>query len=263
MLDLAKTLILGAGTGYLLLALLTLLASDFVIFPMPPNRYALPGLLKLPTRDGNEIAALYFSHPQARVTLLYSHGNGEDLESLYPLFEELHRRGFSVLAYDYPGYGRSSGKSSEKSVYAAIDASYEMLTEEQGVVPEEIVLYGRSVGSGPSVDLAVRKPIGGLILEGGFVSAFRVITRRRLLPWDKFENERKLKRVSCPVLVIQGANDEVVGFWHGPRLHAAAPEPKELWRVKDAGHNDLVFVAGDEYWRRLTAFAETVRGPGM
>ena len=172
------------------------------------------------------------------------------------MLEEYRRRGYSVLAYDYPGYGRSSGRPTERGVYAAIDACYRYLAVQEGIAPRTIVLHGRSLGSGPSVDLAAREPVGGLILENAFVSAFRVMTRVRLLPWDKFENERKISDVDCPVFVIQAERDDVVGYWHGPRLHAAAVEPKSFWRVEGAAHNDLLAVAGEEYWRRLRTFAE-------
>ncbi len=172
MIDIARTILTGAAAGYGLLLLIVLFASDSMLFPMPPNAYSIPGLLRLPAMPNGEIAALYLKNPKAAVTLLYSHGNGEDLESVLPLLSEYQRRGFSVLAYDYPGYGRSPGKSSEQGAYRAIDACYRFLTDEQSVSPEQIVLYGRSLGSGPAVDLASREPVGGLVLEGGFVSAF-------------------------------------------------------------------------------------------
>ena len=254
--DLLRLLLLGAGLLYALLLVGFFLFADAVIFPLPPHAYRIPDLLELESRSGDRIAALYLPAPDARVTLLFSHGNGEDLESVRPLARAFRNRGVSVLAYDYPGYGRSSGHASEKGVYAAIDACYRYLTEERGLAPDRIVLYGRSLGSGPSTDLAAREPVGGLFLEGGFVSAFRVLTRVRLLPWDKFENERKLSQVSCPVLVIQGERDEVVGYWHGPRLFAAAGEPKTFWSVERAGHNDLLQVAGDGYWDRILAFLD-------
>jgi len=256
MFEIARTIAIGATAGYLLLLLIVFTSSDSLLFPMRPNAYSIPGLLQLPTQPNGEIVALHLENPEARVTLLYSHGNGEDLESALPLLSEYRRRGFAVLAYDYPGYGRSPGQSSEQGAYRAIDACYRFLREERNIRPEEIVLYGRSLGSGPSVDLASREPVGGLVLEGGFVSAFRVMTRVRMLPWDKFENQRKLADVECPVLVIQAANDKVVGYWHGPLLSAAVRGAHDFWRVEGAGHNDVVFTAGGEYWRRLRQFVD-------
>jgi hypothetical protein len=259
--DIARILLVAAASLYALIALTALFFSDAMLFPMQPRNYSIPDLLRLPASDGAEIAALHLRNPNARWTLLHSHGNGEDLESLLPLLEQYRRRGYSVLAYDYPGYGLSSGRPSESGAYAAIDACYRYLTQQQGLAPERIILYGRSLGSGPAVDLAARRPAAALILESGFVSAFRVMTRIRLLPWDKFENESKLPKVEPPVFVMQAANDGVVGYWHGPRLYAAANQPKLFWRVENAGHNDLIFAAGEQYWSRLAAFTDALAGP--
>ncbi len=252
-----KMILLGFGSIYVLLLFVGLFLSNAMMFPLPPNDYSIPGLIRLPLKiddSGGYVEALHLVNPKARHTLLYSHGNGEDLETILPLLQKYFRRGFSVMAYEYPGYGRSPGKSNENSVTASIDAAYRYLTAKGHAAPMDIVVYGRSMGSGPSVDLAARKPIAGLILEGGYISAFRVITRLPVLPWDKFANERKLPSVRCPVFVMQAANDDLVGYWHGPRLFAAATEPKSYWRVEGAGHNDLIAVSGEKYWRKLDEF---------
>ncbi len=264
MVEVAKTILFALGLIYAVLLFVGLFLADSLMFPMPPNDYSIPGLIRLPLRadePGGYVEALHLVNPKARHTLLYSHGNGEDLETILPLMQEYARRGFSVMAYEYPGYGRSPGKSNEKTVVASVDAAYAYLTAVGHAAPADIVLYGRSMGSGPSVDLAARKPVGGLILEGAYISAFRVITRLPLLPWDKFANERKLSSVRCPVFVMQAANDEVVGYWHGPRLFAAAGEPKTYWRVEGAGHNDLIAVSGEGYWRKLDAFVAGLPQP--
>ncbi len=259
MVEVLKTLLLAFGSLYVVLAVVGLFLSDSMMFPLPANNYSIDGLIRLPLDESGYVEALHLVNPEARYTLLYSHGNGEDLELVLPLLEEYSRRGFSVLAYEFPGYGRTPGTSSEQSVTVSIDAAYAYLTGQGGVASESIVVYGRSMGSGPSTDLAARVPVGGLILEGGYVSIFQVITRLRLLPWDKFANERKLPAVHCPVFVMQAEHDEVVGDWHGPRLHAAANEPKRSWRVAGSGHNNLISVAGDEYWRRLAEFAASLQ----
>lgn len=264
MIEIVKAILFACGSLYVVLLLIGLFFSDSMMFPMGPNDYSIPGLIRLPLKtegSGRYVEALHLVNPEARYTLLYSHGNGEDMETVLPLLKEYVRQGFSVMAYEYPGYGRSPGKSNEHAVVASIDAAYAYLTAESRVAPADIVAYGRSMGSGPSVDLAARKPLGGLILEGGYVSAFRVVTRLPVLPWDKFANERKLPLVRCPVFVMQAVNDGVVGYWHGPRLFAAAREPKVYWRVEGAGHNDLIAVSGKTYWRKLHAFVDSVNRP--
>lgn len=210
--------------------------------------------------DGARIATLHLPNPNATFTILFSHGNAEDLGHLAPLLEQLRRAGFSVLAYDYRGYGQSTGgPPSAAGAYRDVRAVYRYAVERLGVEPARLILLGRSVGSGPAAELAAREPVGGLVLESAFTSTFRVVTGLPLLPFDRFPNLRHVQRARCPVLVIHGTEDDVIPASHGRRLYDAAPEPKRLHLVEGAGHNDLVLVAGEEYWRVLRSFAELVR----
>ena len=167
--------------------------------------------------------------------------------------------GFAVFSYDYQGYGTSGGKPTVSKSYQDIDAAYAYLTEDLAVSPNQIIVYGRSVGGGPSVDLATRQPVAGLILESTFVSAFRALTQVPIYPFDKFENLAKLKRVTCPVLVMHGSEDEVVPFWQGQALFAAAKDPKRSLWVEGAGHNEVMWIAGDRYFAALQEFEQLLK----
>jgi fermentation-respiration switch protein FrsA (DUF1100 family) len=168
-------------------------------------------------------------------------------------------RGFSVLVYDYRGYGTSSGMPSEKNAYKDIEAAYGYLVGQMQCPPSRIIAMGRSVGAAVAMHLACRKKLAGLILEGPFVTAFRVVTYIPLLPFDKFRNVDKIKKAQCPVLVIHGRDDSVVPFWHGEKLFKTANEPKlNLW-VDGAGHNDVLTVAGNRYWAVIEDFTSMVR----
>jgi len=114
---------------------------------------------------------------------------------LRPILERLHKAGFAVFAYDYQGYGTSQGKPSEQNAYRDIDAAYQYLTAQLKLPSERIIVYGRSTGGGPSVDLASCQRVAGLILESTFTSTFRVITRVPLYPFDKFANLSKISSV--------------------------------------------------------------------
>ena len=151
-----------------------LYADRLIFLPPPPGYPDGPEILKVPTGDGQRIAAVYLVNPSATYTLLLSHGNAEDLGSTMPLLTGLRDLGFSVFAYDYRGYGRSEGTPSEARVYADIDAAYEHLVRELRVRPERIVAHGRSLGAGAAVDLAARRPLAGLVLESPFVSALQL-----------------------------------------------------------------------------------------
>ena len=237
-----------------------LYADRLIFLPPPPSYPDRPGILKIPTGDGQRIAAVYLLNPSATYTFLLSHGNAEDLGSVMPLLAGLRDLGFSVFAYDYRGYGRSEGTPSEPRVYADIDAAFEHLVHELRVRPERIVAHGRSLGAGAAVDLAARRPLAGLVLESPFLSAFRVMTGIALFPVDKFRNSAKIGRVTCPVLIMHGEDDEIVPVWHGRRLFDLAPEPKMLVTVPGAHHNDFVRIAGPRYTQALRDFEARLRG---
>ena len=233
--------------------------SDAVIFqPRPPSYSDGPPYRKIPAPGGGFVAIRSLWNPKARFTILFSHGNAEDLGDLEPSLRAYAAHGFSVVAYDYSGYGASTGSPSEEAAYANILAVYEYLLREHGLPPERIIAFGRSVGSGPGVELAIRKPVGGLILESAFTSAFRVATILPILPFDRFENIRKISAVRCPLLFIHGRRDGIVAFRHGETLYDRAPSPKmRLW-VDGAGHNDVMRTAGEAYWKALAEFERCV-----
>lgn len=245
------------GLSYLALVVIGVFLSDKLIFQPQRSSYKDSSeILKLRTADGKTISAISLPNPAAKVTLLYSHGNAEDIGDLRPWLEKLHASGFAVFAYDYHGYGTSEGVPSEKAAYSDIEAAYEYLTDTLHVPPQRIISYGRSVGNGASIDLASRKPIGGLVVQSGFTSAFVLLTKVPLVPFDKFRNVSKIPYVKCPVLVIHGRNDNVIPFYNGERLFEAAPEPKKSYWVDGAGHNDLEWVAGADLLERIKTFSE-------
>ena len=241
---------------YVSFALYGWLFSDSVIFQPHPSSYQdSPQILKITTANGNKISALYLPNADAKFTLLVSHGNAEDLGDDRYWLEELRSAGFSVLAYDYEGYGTSEGRPSEKRVYQDEQAVYDYLAMNLKTSPDKIIIFGRSVGSGPAVHLAARRPAAGLVLQSPFVSAFRVLTRIPLLPFDKFPNARDIRHVRCPVLIMHGTSDVVIGAWHGKRLFELANEPKSFLWVEGADHNDFDSVAGERYKDSLQRFA--------
>ncbi len=248
--------------AYATIALYAYFFADQKIFLPPPASYAPSDeILYLTTAGGDRLAAVYLPNPEATYTLLYAHGNAEDLGDIAPVLDILYDAGFSVFAYDYRGYGLSDGRPSERHAYADIDAAYAYLREELGLGPAQIIAFGRSVGGGSAVDLASRQPVAGLILESSFTQAFRVVVPFPFLPFDKFRNLDKLAQVQAPVLVIHGTADRVIPLHHGQQLFAAAPEPKQAFWVDGAGHNDLVWVAGDRYSAALQGFAELLPDP--
>lgn len=237
---------------YLCLVVFAVYFADGIIFQPPPCGYQdAQEILKLTTKTGKRISAIYLANERATYTVLYSHGNAEDLGGMRPVLEEIRSWGFNVLAYDYQGYGTSEGKPSEHHAYEDIDAAYDYLTANLQIAPERIISYGHSVGGGVAVDLASRKPVGALIIESAFISAFRVMTRIPVLPFDKFRNLAKIAGVNCPVLIAHGKQDAVVSSWHSERLFEVANQPKRLLLLERAGHNDVMLFAGKRYVEAL------------
>ena len=245
---------------YLGLALFAFVASDRLIFQPQPADYAdSPDLIKLQSGNGRHITARYLVNPDAEYTVLYSHGNAEDLGDLGYLLEEYRDHGFSVLAYDYSGYGTSEGTPSCKHACEDADAALAYLAAHEEIPLDRIIIHGRSVGGGPALYLAEKNDIAGLIIESSFVTAFRVITRIPLLPFDKFRNASRIDKVGCPVLVIHSREDEVIPFWHGMTLYGRAQEPKQYCWLDEATHNHIPTGSQQIIWEAITSFAESIK----
>ncbi len=250
------------AAAYVLLFLFALFRSDAMIFPAPPSKYG-PEIVTttLTSASGYRIPVLLHDNPEAEFTILFSHGNGEDLGDSVEGLAGFQAYGFQVVAYDYPGYGLSTGRATEANTYEAADAVYKWLTKEKGIPPERIIVYGRSLGSGPSIHLAGQHPaIAGIILEGAFASTFRVMLPINILPFDKFENEKKLRSIDIPLLVIHGERDQVVPFWHAKaNLNASPSSHKSYLWIPGGGHVDAAHLASDAYWKSIHEFVISIK----
>jgi abhydrolase domain-containing protein 17 len=233
---------------YIALFFFGLFFSERLIFQPHASSYTdTEKIIKLASKNGAQISAVYLPNADARYTILYSHGNAEDLGDSQPIFEELRRLGFSVFAYDYQGYGTSQGEPSESNAYADVEAAYHYLTDNLGVQAEDIISYGHSLGGALAIDIARKKPVGGLIVESSFTTAFRVLTRIPILPFDKFRSIDKIGAVQCPVLIIHGAQDNMIVPEHGKALFEQAAGPKQLILVDRAGHVSARRIAPKQF----------------
>lgn len=252
-----KTIVVNVIIFYVLLFLLAFFFADKMIF-LPPkaNYHDNDKILKIRTNNGSLISAVYLPNKNSKYTILVSHGNAEDLGFMYPFLQAVHNHGFSVFAYDYEGYGTSQGKPSEKNSYIDIDAAYNYLTQVLNISPENIILYGRSIGAAVALDLAIRKNTAGLIMEAPFLTAFRVVTYAPILPFDEFNNFAKISKLNCPLLIIHGVRDSIVPIWHGKKLYEKAAVSKSYYWVLEAGHNNIVYIAGNFYWQVINDFVK-------
>lgn len=228
--------------------------------PQPPPRKESSGLL-LTTAHGNRIPAI-FLNKGAPHTLLLSHGNAEDLWRIADwaralLFPNIRA---NILLYEYTGYGDGQ-RPCEAFVYSDAEAAMWLLTESLQVPLGEIVLYGRSLGSGPTCYLAEKHAnISGVILEAPITSVLRVIADFRFtFPGDMFPNIDRMRNITCPLLLLQGSRDEIVPLSHSEALLQACPSPKkQLVFIEGAGHNDIQAVAGLPLFQVIQQFLDSL-----
>jgi uncharacterized protein len=197
--------------------------------------------------------------------VLYLHGNGSNVGANVEHANRFHRLGLSVFAIDYRGYGKSQGDfPSESQVYEDAQLAWDYLVQQRGVNPNQIYLYGHSLGGAIAIDLAVRHPeAAGLIVEGSFTSTRAMVNFQKGLFWlfpidllltQRFDSLSKVDRLQMPVLFIHGTADNVVPVEMSKKLFDAAPEPKQLYIVPDGGHTNVAQIGGAEYLQIVSQF---------
>ena len=198
--------------------------------------------------------------------LLYFHGNGGNISSNLSHAQRFNSMGFSVLLIDYRGYGQSTGPfPSEARLYEDAAASWQYLVETRGIDPEQIVIYGHSLGGAIAIQLASQYPgARALIVQGTFTSMrdmARLTWYDNLFPVDwlltqRFDSIDRVPQLTLPLLFIHGDSDTTIPPTMSERLYEVASDPKELWIVADADHNNVAGIAGDAYRQHIQAFLE-------
>ncbi|WP_425214947.1 alpha/beta hydrolase [Tumidithrix helvetica] len=179
-------------------------------------------------------------------TILYLHGTGGNISHNLARIEGLRQLGFSVLAIDYRGYGQSQGNfPSEFQLYQDSQVAWDYLTQVRAVPPQQIIMYGESLGGAIALDLAIKKPdAGGLILQSTFTSMADVVkqpTWAKVIPIDllldqRFDSVEKMRSLKLPVLLIHGLKDSGIPANMSQKLYELAPTRKQLFLVPNAEH---------------------------
>lgn len=204
---------------------------------------------------GNQIACIMIPYKGAMFTIIYSHGNGCDMgQSLHYFVQMSTYLRCNVLLYDYSGYGSSTGSPSEENLYRDIEAVFTTLKSKYKVDNEQIILYGQSIGSVPTVYLASKFQVAGVVLHCALLSALRVLfpNIKKSLCFDGLRTIDKLCKIQSPVLVIHGTSDEVVDFTHGVTIYEACPNTVDPLWLSGAGHNNIELF--EQYLPRLNKF---------
>lgn len=201
----------------------------------------------------------------ARAVVLYFHGNAGNVSHRLERVALFHRLGLSVFIIDYRGYGRSEGEPSEEGTYRDAMAAWRYLRATRKVPPQQIVVFGRSLGASIASWLAMQEAPRALIVESGFTSVPEF--GAEAYPWlpvkwlsrFRYATRDHLGRVRVPVLVVHSRGDEIIPYVHGERLFAAAGAPKRFLEIR-GGHNDGFLVSGEQYVGGLDDF---LRGVGL
>ena len=259
--------------GLVVLARVMRLEDAFIYFP-DYQTYTTPadfGLAYEEVRFGEE-GRLHGWYVPGRtdVTILWFHGNASNLShpGRVEFIKLLHERlGVGFFIFDYRGYGQSSGRPSEPGLYQDARDSLAYLQSRDDVNPDRIVYYGRSLGGAVASHLAIESAPYRLILESTFTSTpdmarvqFPFLPLGPLL-YTRYSNRDHLASVHAPVLIIHGDRDRTVPPQHADELYAVANEPKQLYIVRGADHNDVHYAGGETYLETFAVFLDLPLAP--
>lgn len=202
------------------------------------------------TADGLALKAWYAPAVSKTFTIVFFHGNGDSLYGAAQIADPYIAAGYGFLAVEYRGYSGLPGKPSEAGLYSDARACLQYLIA-RGVHPKQIILYGHSLGTGVAVEMAREFPVGGLMLLAPYLSIPALAQHHysflpaKLLVLDHFANEQKIADIDVPLLIVSGAEDQLIPPSHGVKLFSLANAPKEYHSIPGRGHND----AFDEFTR--------------
>jgi hypothetical protein len=202
--------------------------------------------------DGVKLTGWYVPAGNAPFTILFCHGNGGNIMHQLDSLALFHSLGLSCLVFDYRGYGNSGGRPTEAGTYRDAQAAYDWLTGAKGIPPEQIILFGRSLGGSIAAHLAGRVQAGALVIEGAFTSfpdiAAWFYPHMPVRPFALFRYNTLacIREVRCPVMIVHSRDDEMVPFDFATRLFEAAHEPKQLVEILGS-HNEGFLLSGDKY----------------
>jgi uncharacterized protein len=211
-----------------------------LVAPTPPPAVGME-VLRLSTSAG-EVEALFLPATDASTVLpkplvIYAHGNGEVTDFWVTALDGFRERGIGVLLVEYPGYGRSGGAPSERSIRIAMDAAYDHIAADPRVDQTRILGFGQSLGGGAICLLAKDRPLRALILESTFPSLDIFAAgywAPSFLLRDHFNSLATVARFPGPILVIHGRQDQLIPWQQGQRLAAASAH--STFKLYDCGH---------------------------
>jgi uncharacterized protein len=264
----------GLAVAYGLLVGCAMVFEERLIFV--PSRYPSgnwhpPGLqcedVVFATEDGVRLHGWYCPVQRPHSVFLLCHGNAGNITHRVDRITAWQRTlQVSVFVFDYRGYGRSGGHPNEPGVYSDARAAYRRLTADKSIAPDDVVVFGESLGAAVALQLATEVTPRALILESPFTSA--VAMGQRAFPWlpvrwimrNRFASIDKIGYYHGPLLIVHGTEDTIIPFAMGQTLFNRANEPKRFYAVAGADHNDVALTGGRLYVQAIDAFLREVAG---
>jgi fermentation-respiration switch protein FrsA (DUF1100 family) len=252
----------------ILVLLVRLSESSFAFFPRAgetttPDDFGIPHeALSIATDDGEQLAAWAMVHAAPHAQIVYFHGNGGNLSIWAPILAGIARQGYSVLAFDYRGYGKSTGRPSERGLYRDVDAVVDRFWKGPPRQDVPVVYWGRSLGATMAAYAATVRAPQGLILESAFPDV-RALVRSSppmaflsLFSTYRFPAGEFMQRVTAPVLMMHGDRDSVIPFEHGQALFEKIQGPKRFFTIRGGDHNDAAPHDPLAYWDAVGRFVD-------
>ena len=270
-------LLLAAAYG-LVLATIYLLQGRMLYLPNVPGRALTqtPAAermdyedVHIETADGVSLHGWFVPGATERVVLFF-HGNAGNISHRLASIRQFRNLELSVFIIDYRGYGQSEGRTTEAGLYRDADAAWRYLTEQRGVHPQNIVIFGRSLGGSVAAHLASRQEPLALIVESSFTSVPDIA--QEFYPWlpvrwlSRLNHATRdyVREVRAPLLVVHSRDDEIVPFRHGQAIFEAAPAAHTLLTLRGS-HNDAHLLDERAYiegiWRFLAVLAPPALSP--
>ncbi len=245
---------------YTLLFILAYIGQEYLIYlPVRAIKYLPKNLgiyyeeIELKTIDAVKISAWYIPGEKLKPVVLFCHGNASNISDLIHLkiMYILYSIGFSILIFDYRGFGKSTGKINERGTYKDVEAAWNYLLENKKVASEDVVIWGRSLGGGVASYLASKKnKCKALVLESCFTSIPDLA--RRLFPFlpvekivrHRYPVKEYMPKVRSPVVIMHSKADETVPYAHGKKLYALAMSSKRFIDLE--GSHKFAFLKSRE-----------------
>jgi uncharacterized protein len=230
-----------------------------------PRDFGVPfEAITIGTADGERLRAWIMPAADPRAHVVYFHGNGANLSNWSPILAAIVKRGYSVLAFDYRGYGESTGHPTERGLYRDVEAVVNRAWRNESVsVPT--IYWGRSLGATMAAYAATVRPPDGIVLESGFASARAAVRGSAplvilsLFSSYRFPTAQYVNQAHRPVLVLHGNLDSVIPLQLGRELFESITVPKQFVLLEGSDHNDEAPRDAVTYWSALEKFVSSLR----